>query len=70
MYLTLKKLKKMNISEKFKSRKLWAAIAGSVIVAISQALELPDDIAQWVAAIVVSYILGQAHVDAVKEKAK
>lgn len=70
LYLTLRKLKKMNIPEVVKSKKAWAAVAGAAILAFSEQLGIPTDIAQWIAAIVGAYILGQAHVDAAKIKSQ
>jgi hypothetical protein len=49
--------------EKLKSRKLWAAVVGSVIVALGDQLGLDKDTTLKIAAIVGSYVIGQGLAD-------
>lgn len=70
LYLTLLRLKNMNIPEKLKSRKLWAAVLGSAILTLGQGLGLPADISQWLVTIIVAYIAGQTVVDSVDAAVK
>lgn len=56
--------RKNDMIAKLKSRKLWAAVVGSVIVALGQQLGLSPDIIQWVGTIVTGYIVGQGIADA------
>lgn len=48
---------------KLKSRKLWAAVIGGVIATLGDQLGIPAESTQYVAAIVIGYILGQGAVD-------
>lgn len=50
--------------EKFKSRKLWAAIVGAVVVSLGDQLGLAPETVQWVATILTGYIVGQGIADA------
>lgn len=49
---------------KLKSRKLWAAVVGSALVAFGQQIGLSPDVIQWVGTIVTGYIVGQGIADA------
>lgn len=49
---------------KLKSRKLWAAVIGSVIVAAGPQFGITPDITQWLATIVTGYVIGQGIADA------
>ena len=50
--------------DKLKSRKLWAAIVGSVILSFGDQLGLSPDVTQWIGTIVTGYIVGQGIADA------
>lgn len=50
--------------EKLKSRKLWAAIAGSALTILGSSLGLPEAITTNVNHILMAYIAGQGIVDA------
>jgi uncharacterized membrane protein len=54
--------------EKFKSRKFWLAVITAVLVILNDGLDLniPKDAIMTVAAIVISWILGESFVDGVK----
>lgn len=56
-------LKKIDM-QKLKSRKLWAAIIGSVIVSAGPELGLSPEVTQWIAQIVIGYVVGQGIADA------
>ena len=63
--LTLLKLKtNKDMLNKLKSRKLWAAVIGSVIVAIGEQLGLSQEVIQWIATIATGYVVGQGIADA------
>lgn len=65
MLLTILKIKNdKTMIEKLKSRKLWAAVIGSAIVALGGNLGLSPDVVQWVGTIVTGYIVGQGIADA------
>jgi hypothetical protein len=59
----LNQAKKIKMN-KLKSRKLWAAILGSIIVAAGPQLGLTPDVTQWLATIVTGYVVGQGIADA------
>jgi len=48
---------------KLKSRKLWAAVVGTVLVTLGEELGLPADVVQWTATIITGYIVGQGIAD-------
>lgn len=50
--------------EKFKSRKLWAYVLASLIIAFGDGLGMSPDITKWLAVTVSSYLLGQGISDA------
>lgn len=50
--------------DKLKSRKLWAAVLGSVIVTLGSQLGLDPEVVQWVGTIVTGYVVGQGIADA------
>jgi hypothetical protein len=50
--------------KKLKSRKLWAAILGSVVLAAGSEFGISPDAAQWIATIITGYVLGQGVADA------
>lgn len=50
--------------DKLKSRKLWAAVVGSVIISFGDQLGLSPDVTQWIGTIVTGYIVGQGIADA------
>ncbi|WCK53822.1 hypothetical protein PP175_21270 [Aneurinibacillus sp. Ricciae_BoGa-3] len=54
--------------DKFKSRKFWMAIVGTLIIILNQGLglNLPTDSVMSVAGVVVAYLFGQSIVDAKK----
>ena len=62
------------MKEKLKSRKLWMAIGGLLIIIATEWLNLSPDVAEKligaVVVIVPAYIGGQGIVDAMKEYAK
>ena len=63
--LEIKKLtKNKQMIDKLKSRKLWAAILGGVIVSLGDALGLTADATQWIVTIITGYIVGQGIADA------
>jgi len=57
-------LKRKAMIEKLKSRKLWAAIVGSIVIALGDQLGLDADTVQWVATILTGYVIGQGIADA------
>ena len=64
MWLRLyNQIKKIDM-QKLKSRKLWAAVIGAVIVSAGPQLGLTPDITQWIATIVTGYVVGQGIADA------
>jgi hypothetical protein len=60
--LTNPKQKKA-MMDKLKSRKLWAAVIGSLIVSLGDQLGLSPDATQWLATIVTGYVIGQGIAD-------
>ena len=65
LLLALRRLTKdKNAMNKLKSRKLWAAIIGSIIVTAGDQLWLSPDVTQWIATIVTGYVIGQGLADA------
>jgi hypothetical protein len=58
----------LTMLEKLQSRKLWAAVVGTLIVTLGQNLGLDPSAVQWAAGIIAAYILGQSHVDAAAAK--
>ena len=56
--------------DKLKSRKLWMAVAGALLVIANEGLGLglPEDSILALAGILVAYILGQGVVDAQRAK--
>jgi uncharacterized membrane protein len=56
--------------DKFKSRKFWMAVVTGALVVLNQGLDLnlPEDAIMTVAAIAISYIIGQGVVDAALKK--
>lgn len=56
--------------EKLKSRKLWAAVVGSVVVALGDQLGLAPETVQWVATLLTGYVVGQGIADAGAQGAK
>lgn len=62
--LWLKQQNKNEIMSKLKSRKLWAAIIGSVIVTAGDQFGLTPEMTQWIATIVTGYVIGQGIADA------
>ena len=64
MWLRLyNQIKKIDM-QKLKSRKLWAAVIGAVIVSAGPQLGLTPDITQSIATIVTGYVVGQGIADA------
>lgn len=49
---------------KLGSRKLWAAVAGSALLALGGQLGLPDETTQKIVELIMVYIVGQGAVDA------
>ena len=49
---------------KLKSRKLWAAVVGTVLATIGEQLGISLEVVQWVATIITGYIVGQGIADA------
>lgn len=54
--------------EKLKSRKFWMAVISAALIVANEGLDLniPKDAVMTLAAVVISYILGQSYVDAQK----
>lgn len=58
--------------EKLKSRKFWVAVLGALLIALNDQLEwgFTHESILGMVGIVMTYILGQSHVDAKKELSK
>lgn len=50
--------------DKLKSRKLWAALIGTIIVTLGDHLGISPEMTQWVATIITGYVIGQGIADA------
>ena len=57
-------IKNQAMLDKFKSRKLWAAVIGAAIVALGDQLGLAPDTVQWIGTIITGYVVGQGIADA------
>ena len=57
--------------KKLKSRKFWIAVVSAILLILCRGLgrPLPEDAILAVAGVVISYILGQSHVDAAEHHA-
>lgn len=66
MALNLGKLRRKRIMERLKSRKLWIAIISAILLVLKEGFDIPVDseVILGFAGIVISAILGFAHVDA------
>jgi len=53
---------------KLKSRKLWAAVFGSALIAFGTELGLDEETSQQISHLIIAYIVGQGLVDFAKEK--
>ena len=56
--------RRKEVFAKLGSRKLWAAVAGSALLALGTQLGLPEDTTQKIVELLMVYIVGQGVVDA------